>query len=107
MQRVTQEQLVQELAVIRKRITGKTAPYDRTIEKLSALDQCEPAPTELCKRVMYLAMAANRKRVEVVKASVGAVKDEDVQFYGATSGYLLRIARVLYDEPKSSSNPQT
>ena len=96
MESVSQEQLVQDLAVLHKKITGKTAPYDRTLDTLSSLSPDAVAPKDISTRLLSLAMAADRSVVEDFKASVGAVDDRDVRFYGATVGYLLSIARVLY-----------
>ena len=41
---ISPEQLTQELAVLRKRFTGKTAPYDRTISILQSMPQEQIAP---------------------------------------------------------------
>lgn len=46
-------------------------------------------------------MHVERPVVEALKTSVGAVRDEDVRFFGAKAEYMLKIAKVLY-EPKES-----
>lgn len=87
----------QDLAVLRKIYTNETAPYDDTIATLKRMPPDETVSNELATRILELAMAADRSVVEKFKASVGATRDQDVKFRGATAGYLLRIANVLYE----------
>lgn len=90
------EQLTQDLAVLRRRFTGQTAPYDRTLRQLSDMSPDSIAPYDISCRLLVLAMAADRPVIESLKAKVCAAHDRDVQFFGATAGYLRKIAEVLY-----------
>ena len=101
MQYVSQEQLIQELAVLRKSLTGITASYDRTIEILNSLNPEELAPRDVSKRLLSLAMSVDRPIVEAIQKSVGANNISDVKFFDAKAGYLLKIASVLYDDKES------
>lgn len=58
-------------------------------------------PNKVVRRVLQIAMHVERPVVEALKTSVGAVRDEDVRFFGAKAEYMLKIAKVLY-EPKES-----
>ena len=100
MKYVSTEGLIQDLAVLRKKFTGQTAPYDRTLETLAALNPDAVVPDALSARVLVLAMTADRSVVEALKSSVGAIDDRDVKFYGTKAEYLLKIARVLYGSSK-------
>ena len=99
MQYVSQEQIIQDLAVLTKQFTGDTVPYDRTIEILRSLDADAPAPRDVSARLSRLAMTVDRPMYDALKKSVGAVQDKDVRFFDATAGYLLQIAKVLYHSP--------
>ena len=93
----------QELAVVRKWLTGKTASYDRTVSILRAMPQEQTVPHDVAMRLLSLAMSVDRSVVEEYKRKVGAKKDSDVKFFGATAGYLLKIAEVLYRKEAWSS----
>ena len=96
MRYVNIEEMTQELAVLRKIHTGETAPYDRTLSILSKMPPHNIVPNDICARLFKLAMAADRPIIEELKASVGAARDQDVKFSGATAEYMLKIANVLY-----------
>ena len=96
MQGVSKEQLTQELAVLRKILTRETASYDRTLDILESMPLNAVAPQDVSIRLLKLAMSAKRSVVDEFKRSVGAMRDEDVRFEGATVGYLLKVAKVLY-----------
>ena len=104
MHAVSVDDLIQDLAVLHKRITGKTTHYDNTVATLQSMPSDAFVSFDVSNRIRMLARTAPSCVRAEICARLGVKNECQVRYDNATAGYLLTIATVLYTTPCASSS---